>query len=138
MNNSGVKYNNNYIFGIGEKTDSNSFINNIKKISALNTASIKDKTGNSKTGIFKTGDVVTISNSVDTNNYTVVIYGDINGDGVIDKLDYLAVLRDYYGYSKLSGVYKVAADANHDGKVDKLDYLAVLRNYYGYAKINQG
>lgn len=138
MNNSGVKYNNNYIFGIGEKTDSNSFINNIKKISNLNTASIKDKTGNSKTGIFKTGDVVTISNSVDTNNYTVVIYGDINGDGVIDKLDYLAVLRDYYGYSKLSGVYKVAADANHDGKVDKLDYLAVLRNYYGYAKINQG
>ena len=26
---------------------------------------------------------------------------DANKDGVVDKLDYLAVLRDYYGYSKI-------------------------------------
>lgn len=137
MNSSGVKYNTSYIFGISENTDSKSFIDNIKKISNLNTVSIKDKNGNAKSGIFKTGDVVTVSNTKDTKSYTVVIYGDINGDGIIDKLDYLAVLRDYYGYSKLTGVYKDAADTNHDGKVDKLDYLAVLRDYYGYAKISQ-
>lgn len=138
MNNSGVKYDDNSIFGINEKTDSNSFINNIKSVSKLNTVTIKDRDGKSKSGIFKTGDTVTINNSRESKTYTVVIYGDINGDGAIDKLDYLAVLRDYYGYSKLSGVYKLAADANHDNQIDKLDYLAVLRNFYGYAKINQG
>ena len=26
---------------------------------------------------------------------------DVNKDGVVDKLDYLAVLRDYYGYKKI-------------------------------------
>jgi len=57
--------------------------------------------------------------------------------GNIDKLDYLAVLREYYGYTKYSGAYKEAADVNRDGVVDKLDYLAVLRDYYGYAKISQ-
>lgn len=137
MNSSGVKYNDKYIYGIYENTNSNSFIENIKDISSLNSVSVKDKNGNAVNGIFKTGDVVTVSNSRDTKSYTVLIYGDINGDGIIDKLDYLAVLRDYYGYSKLGGVYKEAADANHDGKVDKLDYLAVLRDYYGYATINQ-
>ena len=39
-------------------------------------------------------------------NYEVLIYGDVNGDGVIDKLDYLAILRHYYGYKKYDGVYK--------------------------------
>ena len=34
-------------------------------------------------------------------NYEVLIYGDVNGDGVIDKLDYLAILRHYYGYKKI-------------------------------------
>ena len=67
----------------------------------------------------------------------IVIYGDVNGDGVIDKLDYLAILRHYYGYKKYDGVYKEAADVNKDGVVDKLDYLAVLRDYYGYKKIVQ-
>ena len=66
-----------------------------------------------------------------------MIYGDINGDGVIDKLDYLQVLRFYYNYSTLDGSYKEAADANKDGIVDKLDYLAILRDYYGYSEIVQ-
>lgn len=138
MNKSGVKYNDKYIFGIYENTNINSLVDNVEKVSELASASIKDKNGNTKnSGVFKTGDVVTISNSKDSVSYTVLIYGDINGDGVIDKLDYLAVLRHYYNYAKLSGVYKDAADANHDGKIDKLDYLAILRDYYGYAKISQ-
>ena len=138
MNKSGVKYNDKYIFGIYENTNINSLVDNVEKVSEFASASIKDKNGNTKnSGVFKTGDVVTISNSKDSVSYTVLIYGDINGDGVIDKLDYLAVLRHYYNYAKLSGVYKDAADANHDGKIDKLDYLAILRDYYGYAKISQ-
>ena len=55
----------------------------------------------------------------------------------IDKLDYLQILRHYYKYTALDGIFKVSADINKDGVVDKLDYLAVLRDYYGYAKIDQ-
>ena len=47
------------------------------------------------------------------------------------------MLRHYYNYAKLDGVYSSAADVNRDGVIDKLDYLAILRDYYGYAKIEQ-
>ena len=138
MNNTGIKYNGDYIYGIYESTNINSLINNVEKISEFASASIKDKDGNAKNnGIFKTGDVVTISNSKESASYTVVIYGDANGDGAIESLDYLAILRHMYNYDRLEGVYASAADANHDGDINELDYLAVLRDYYGYAKIVQ-
>ena len=136
LNNSGIKYNNSYIYGISLNTGTDSLINNIKKISDTLSISIKDSNGNNSS-IFKTGDKVNIKSSLEERNYEVLIYGDVNGDGVIDKLDYLAILRHYYGYKKYDGVYKEAADVNKDGTIDKLDYLAVLRDYYGYKKIVQ-
>lgn len=138
MNNSGVKYNDNEIYGIGPSTTASSLINNIKNVSSLAYVNVYDRDGNLKNdGILKTGDVIYVANGIDSKKYEVVIYGDVNGDGVIDKLDYLAVLRMFYGYTSYSGVYKKAADANRDGEVNKLDYLAILRQYYGYSTINQ-
>lgn len=136
LNNSGIKYNNSYVYGISLNTSTDSLINNIKKISDTLSISVKDSNGNNSS-IFKTGDKVNIKSSKEEKNYEVLIYGDVNGDGVIDKLDYLAILRHYYGYKKYDGVYKEAADVNKDGTIDKLDYLAVLRDYYGYKKIVQ-
>lgn len=136
MNNSGVKYNDNYMFGIRENTDSSSFVANVKKISNLNSVSIKDKDGNAKTGNFKTGDLVTISNSKDTKKYTVVIYGDINGNGVIDKDDCLEILRNLKGYANLKGSFKEAADTDHNGIIDKDDCLEILRHLKGYTNLN--
>ena len=97
-----------------------------------------DKDGNVKTDDrFKTGDKVIITSNNETKEYDVVIYGDVDGDGEITKLDYLAVLRHFYGYTKYEGVYVEAADADKNGVVDKLDYLAILRDFYGYAEIVQ-
>lgn len=139
LNSSGVKYNSTYMYGISKSSNVSSLINNVLNISSYATINVYDKDGNIKNnGIFKTGDKVKIGNGQTSQTFTTVIYGDVNGDGKIDKLDYLAVLRHYYGYTSYSGVYKVAADVNRDGKIDKLDYLAVLRDYYGYANINQG
>ncbi len=137
LSSSGIKYNNNYIYGININTSIDSLLSNIKKISNGITVSTTDKEGNIKNSTFVTGDILTIKIGSNEKKYTIVIYGDVNGDGTIDKLDYLAILREYYGYTKYSGAYKEAADANRDGKIDKLDYLAVLRDYYGYAKISQ-
>lgn len=138
LDNIGIKYNDKYIHGIKEDTSIQSLIDNVSNVNSYASATIKDKDGNNKTsGIFKTGDTVTISNSKEEITLTILIYGDITGDGIIDKLDYLAVLRHYYGYISLEGVYKEAADAKKDGTIDKLDYLAILRDYYGYASIEQ-
>ncbi len=138
LNNIGIKYNENYIYGISEDTDIKSLINNVSKVSAYASATIKDKDGNSKTsGVFKTGDKVTISNSKDEITLTILMYGDINGDGRIDKDDCLAILRHLNGYTTLSDVYKVAADPNKDGKIDKDDCLAILRHLNGYTDLNK-
>jgi len=138
LDNSGIKYNDNYMYGIKEETDIKSIINNVVEISPYASATIKEKDGKNKTsGIFKTGDLITFSNGKDSVTLTVLIYGDITGDGVIDKLDYLAVLRHFYGYITLEGVYKEAADARRDEEINKLDYLAILRDYYEYASIEQ-
>lgn len=137
LNSTGIKYNDKYIYGISVNTSTSSLIDNIKKISSGISVTIKDKDDNVKNGIFATGDKVTISNGSDSRTYEILIYGDVNGDSLIDKLDYLAVLRHYYKYKEYTGVYKEAADVNRDGTVDKLDYLAVLRDYYGYKKIEQ-
>ena len=138
LNNSGIKYNDKYMYGISPNTNVNSLIDNIKKISATTSITIKNSNNEVKSNTnFTTGDVIEVSNSKEKKTYQVIIYGDINGDGVIDKLDYLAVLRHYYNYAKLDGVYSSAADVNRDGVIDKLDYLAILRDYYGYAKIEQ-
>ena len=138
LDNIGIKYNGNYIYGISEDTDVKSLINNVNKVNAYASATIKDKDGKSKTsGVFKTGDKVTISNSKDEITLTILMYGDINGDGKIDKDDCLAILRHLNGYTTLSDVYKVAADPNKDGKIDKDDCLAILRHLNGYTDLNK-
>lgn len=137
LNNSGIKYNDSYMYGINVNTSTDSLINNIKNISDSISVVIKDKDGKTKNGVFATGDKVLINSGKESKTYEILIYGDVNGDSLIDKLDYLAVLRHYYKYKEYSGVYKEAADINRDGTVDKLDYLAVLRDYYGYKKIEQ-
>ena len=138
LDNSGIKYNDKFLHGINANTNVNSLIENIKSISSDAYVTIKDKNGRNKNNAsFATGDKVTVTINNEELTFDVVIYGDINGDSVIDKLDYLQVLRYYYNYSTLDGVYKESADANKDGVVDKLDYLAVLRDYYGYSKIEQ-
>lgn len=138
LNNSGIKYNDDYIYGIDENTSVNSLISNIKKTSNYAIVNIKNSKGNSKTnGIFGTGDVITISNGKEEVTMKVVIYGDVNGDGKIDKLDCANILSYYYGYIDLNGAYKVAADTNKSGKIDKLDAASILSHYYKYVMIKQ-
>jgi len=137
LNNIGIKYDDKYISGINIDSSVDSFLSNVSKIDKLTSVVIKDAKGNKKQTTFATGDKINLKNSLEERNYEVLIYGDINGDGKIDKLDASAILRAYYSYATYDGVYKEAADINKDGKIDKLDVLAVLRDYYGYAKISQ-
>lgn len=138
LNNSGIKYNNGYIFGIGEGTSVSSLIDNIKKVSSYARVNIKNSKGNNKTsGSFVTGDVVVIGNGKEEKSFSIVIYGDVNGDGVINKLDAANILSHYYSYISLTGVYKVAADVNKNGEINKLDAASILSHYYGYVRISQ-
>ncbi len=104
------------------------------------TVKITDKDNKDKTGKVGTGDKVKI---IDTNGktvyeYTVVIYGDVNGDGEISIKDALLVRKHILDMSKLAGVYAIAGDVNkaNDGITIK-DALLVRKHILGMSNIAQ-
>lgn len=138
MNNSGFKYNDSYLHGINVGTNVSELIGNISSYNHTVVVKVTDKDGKVKTNdSFRTGDVVTITGNDGSKSYNVVIYGDIDGDGTIDKKDLLAVQSNVFGYSNFDDLRTFSSDINKDGIVDKKDLLAVQSHVFGYSEIKQ-
>lgn len=56
------------------------------------------------------------------------VLGDANGDGVIDKFDYILVKRAVMKTLTLNETQSKAADVNKNGEVEKFDYVLVKRH----------
>lgn len=107
-------------------------------LSASNASvTVYNANGSINTGTVGTGNVVRASNGAGAVDYTVVVYGDVSGDGKVNSLDLLQVKRHIVKASTLSGVYNTAADTSKDGKVNSLDLLQVKRHIVGAASIQQ-
>ena len=138
MNNSGFKYNNNYVFGINMGTNVSQIIGNITSYNNSINVVVTNSNGVTKTNAsFVTGDKVKVTGSDGTKTYTVVIYGDVSGDGKITPADYLQVKNYIMNSYSLSGAYFEAADVNRDGKITPADYLQIKDNIMGKYKISQ-
>jgi len=59
--------------------------------------------------------------------YTVVVLGDVNGDGEIDARDSLRILKYAVGTYEINGVFAIGADLNKDGIIDARDSLRILK-----------
>ncbi len=73
--------------------------------------------------VLKTGSELKINGQ----DYTVVIYGDVNGDGKISISDATAILRHAKTLDILTGAKFVAADTNHSNSVTISDATKILR-----------
>ena len=102
------------------------------------TVKITKSDGTVKTGNVGTGDQVRVYDSAGALKltYNVVVYGDTNGDGIVNALDLLRVQKNILSI-KLSGFYSSAADTSIDGKVNALDLLQVQKHILGIKKIAQ-
>ncbi len=81
-------------------------------------------------GVLATGMIVKlVVNNVLKDYKTIIIKGDVNGDGEIALLDAVLVLNHYLEKSLLEGVYFEAADVNSDGDVGLLDAVMILNIY---------
>lgn len=100
---------------------------------------ITDADGKEVTGNVGTGCQVRVYDNNDklTATYQVVLYGDTNGDGMVNALDLLRVQKNILGMSMLKGLYQKAADTGRNGKIDALDLLQVQKQIIGKGKINQ-
>ena len=130
--------NNDYITGISVGTSAET----LKKQFALNNCSIEvyNADGNTKNvGLIGTGSIVRITDNSGKviKQYTCVIYGDVNGDGVISIVDILYQRREILGIDKLSGVKLIAADVNKKDGISIVDILYVKRHILGIENISQ-
>ena len=133
-----IKNDGSYMYGFKVGTDISSIKKNIIDRESRAEVSSFDKDGKSKTsGIIASGDKIKIKTDNEEKEYTIIIYGDVNGDGKIDKIDAAAILRHYYKYTSYDGALKIAADVNRNNVIDKVDVASVLRNLYGYEDIEQ-
>ncbi len=127
------------IYNLKDKLPIETFIENLSvsgaQIEVLNTKGEKVTTGNIATGMT----VNAVYNDNVLISYTVLIYGDVNGDGNINAIDNLAIVQHSFGTSVLSGVKLLAGNANRDqeGKVNAIDILAIVYHSFGKAAIKQ-
>lgn len=84
------------------------------------------------TDIVKTGQILTVGNEL---SYTLVVKGDVNGDGRADIQDLLVINKHRLNKNQLTGAYLKAGDVNKDGSVDIKDILQV--NKYRLGKISE-
>lgn len=90
-------------------------------------------------GLYGTGATATLSlksSGAPVAIYTVVIYGDVNGDGVVDGFDASSMDLAINNKAALTGAYKTAGGLA-TGKVDLANYGLVVDAVYGGTAIAQ-
>ena len=129
---------NKMVTGIAPGTKAAAFLKKLKVTAG--TVKLFSASKKSVTGIVSTGNVLQVydSKSKKVSSYTLVIYGDVNGDGKINKTDLNCLNRHLNGTKKLTGCYLKAADTNRkkDG-VNVLDLVYLNKHLQGKITIGQ-
>ena len=68
---------------------------------------------------------------METKSFTMIVNGDLSGDGAITILDLLQIQKYLLGDKKLTKEASLAADTSGDGKVTILDLLQVQKYLLG-------
>lgn len=109
-----VDSSNKFIYGVDEGIeDLNSYVRVIN-------GSLKYTETDNGFGTGTTIDVLDNSGNV-TDTYTLVIFGDANGDGVVDGQDSVFIWMIIWSGDTSVNAYNLAADANRDGVIDASD-----------------
>ena len=102
----------------------------IKIVPGTQITEIPGATLNSST--LGTGATITLNGTT----YSVVLIGDVSGDGSITPADYVKIKNNIMGATNLDGVYKMSADVNRDGNVTPADYVKVKNHIMNVSKIS--
>jgi len=133
-----IKNDDTYFYGFELSTDISSIVKKIRNSNENIEVTSLDKNNRVKSsGIIVSGDVIKIKTSKEEKSYTIVIYGEVNGDGKISSADYIAIKNHIMDAKKLTNASLKYADANKDGKVNSADYIAIKNHIMDVKKITQ-
>ena len=95
--------------------------------------------GTVNTGAIRTGDRLVLyrEDGSELKAYSIVIYGDVNGDGVVSLVDIVRIRRIMLGKIQVNGAYSLAADCTKDGAVSLVDIVRIRRHMLGKIVIEQ-
>ncbi len=113
----------NYLTGVSPSTS----------VSAMNSAGYTIYSGSAKvtSGLVGTG-MTAVSSSA---TVTIVVTGDVSGDGKITITDVVKLQKSVVGSGNLSGAYAKAADINGDGKITITDVVQAAQVTVGQRTI---
>ena len=81
----------------------------------------------------RTGATISLSDGTNTFNYTMVVSGDVDGDGQLGATDYVRI-KNYIMEVKNSGLntaQSLAADVDGNGQIGATDYVLIKNNIMG-------
>lgn len=135
----GVKHDNTYLFGFEIGTDSNNLKSKLLKSNDKAEITIKNSKGEVKNnGALATGDTVTIVSNSETKTFTVIIYGDVTGEGVVNSADLLRTRQHLIGTKPLQDAYLKAGNViKTDNVVNSADLLRMIQHLLNKNKIEQ-
>lgn len=99
------------------------------------TMTVYDKNGNEIADTTKyvgTGMVIKARKGNEEITKTIIVTGDVTGNGEIKLLDVSKVNQHFVGKTQLDGIYLKAADMNGDGKIKLLDVSKINQAYVNH------
>ncbi len=127
-----------YIYGYQLGTDITKIIKSITDKENKATVKYYDKDNKEKkTGIVASGDKINIKTDREEKQYTLIIYGDVNGDGKIAASDYVMIKNHIMDTKKLTSYELISADVNRDNKIAASDYVMIKNHIMDVKPITQ-
>ena len=138
VNSIGLTVSDNNVSGFSVGRDIKDYINMVKTNFTTSEVTVMDSTNKEITsGVVATGQKIKIKNNDQEVIYTIVVYGDTNGDGKISTIDYSKVKAHIQGTKKLEEPYLSAADTSKDKKISTIDYSKIKAHIQNTKKLEQ-
>lgn len=131
----GLKFTDNILTGIGFETSKESFLT---KITTNGQVKFLDINGNELTGeLLGTGTKIIIEKEEQKQEYTLLIYGDVTGDGKISPSDYVKVKNKILDKETMDEIFILASDVTKDNNISPSDYVKIKNTILGKETIEQ-
>ena len=112
---------NGYIKNVSKNTTLDAFINNLNVTTGVKvTRDNKELTDNNLVG---TGDILTVNGRT----YTIIVTGDLSGEGQASIIDLMRVKKYIVGSRTLTTNEQLAADINSNGKINITDVMNLIK-----------